>query len=151
MEVEKIRLYTNANDDESGFIENETGLNRDDTEETEISLIRQDVELIKSVTNTGDTNPEIVNKTNTNQKKIDTEPTQPTTSGYKRKFIWPDNFLNRESRKETEPLEPIKPKDIGKQSTRPFFGQVIETLGPRLNSNEQKFWNLEKSRKNNPG
>ena len=43
MEVEKIRLYTNANDDESGFIENETGLNRDDTEETEISLIRQDV------------------------------------------------------------------------------------------------------------
>ena len=61
MEVEKIRLYTNANDDESGFIENETGLNRDDTEETEISLIRQDVELIESVTNTGDTNPEIVN------------------------------------------------------------------------------------------
>ena len=36
------------------------------------------------------------------------------------------NSYYRESRKETEPLEPIEPKDIGKQSTRPFFGQVFE-------------------------
>ena len=39
-------------------------------------------------------------------------------------------------------MEPIEPKDIGKLSTRPYFGQVIETQGPHLNSNEQKSWNF---------
>jgi len=32
--------------------------------------------------------------------------------------------------------------DIGKKSVRPFFGQIVENLGPRLNSNEKKSWNL---------
>ena len=29
-----------------------------------------------------------------------------------------------------------------KKSVRPFFGQIVENLGPRLNSNEKKSWNL---------
>ena len=69
------------------------------------------------------------------------DPTQPSTSGYVRKFIWPDNFLNRESEK-TDPFVPIESNDISKLSSQPFFGQVIELLGPRLNSTEQKGWNL---------
>ena len=56
--------------------------------------------------------------------------------------MWPEKFLMRKSQKESEPVEPIEPKDIGKKSSRPFFGQVMESMGPRLNTNEQKSWNL---------
>ena len=30
-------------------------------------------------------------------------------------------------------MEPIEPMDIGKKSVQPFFGQIVENLGPRLN------------------
>ena len=103
-------------------------------------VIRNGTEPIGDIKS--DNKHENINKSNANEERILLNPTQPTTSGYKRKFLWPDNFINRESRKETEPLEPIEPKDIGKLSTRPYFGQVIETLGPHLNSNEQKSWNF---------
>ena len=103
-------------------------------------VIRNGTEPIGDIKS--DNKHENINKSNANEERILLNPTQPTTSGYKRKFLWPDNFINRESRKETEPLEPIEPKDIGKLSTRPYFGQVIETLGPHLNSNEQKSCNF---------
>ena len=61
---------------------------------------------------------------------------------YRKKFMWPESYVNRESRKDSEPLEPIEPMDIGKKSVRPFFGQIVENLGLRLNSNEMKSWNL---------
>ena len=69
-------------------------------------------------------------------------PSQPSGSSYKKKFLWTEKFLNRESQKDSEPVEPIEPKDIGKQSSRPFFGQVMESHGPPLNINERTSWNL---------
>ena len=44
--------------------------------------------------------------------KIIIDLTQPSTSNYVQKFLWPDKFLNSESRKDTDPFEPIQPKDI---------------------------------------
>ena len=70
------------------------------------------------------------------------QPSGSSGSSYKKKFLWPEKFLTRETRKDSKPVEPIEPKDIVKQSSRPFFGQVMESLGPRLNTNEQKSWNL---------
>ena len=67
---------------------------------------------------------------------------QPSGSRYKKKFLWPEKYLNRESQKESEPVEPREPEDIGKQSVGPFFGQVMESLCLWLNRSKQKSWNL---------
>ena len=142
VDVQKIRQYLNSNVDDSGIVEQELSNVQDDTEETEVSL-----NGFKANTNENKSaerkkfngNKESVEETG---EKTFLDLTKPSTSGYIRKFIWPEQFLNRESRKDSDPVEPIEPKDVGKQSTRPFFGQVVESLGPRLNSTEQKGWNL---------
>ena len=131
MNVEKIREYVNENTNDSGFVEKENSSYIDENEEIEFSL---------GSSNTGD-EPKVESEKSKIPIELQNSP-QPSGSRYKKKFLWPEKFLNRESRKESEPIEPIEPKDIGKQSVRPFFGQVMETLGPRLNSSEQKSWNL---------
>jgi len=139
--VEKIRNFTRTHCNDSGFIDQES-LNRDETEELEIPLGENRTNNIRSSSTTDNNNPEVKMCEEIKGKNVLSDPTQPSTSRYVRKFIWPDKFANRESRKDEEPIEPLEPKDIGKNSTRLFFGQVLESLGPRLNSSEQKGWNL---------
>ena len=133
--VDKIRKFTRTHCDDSGFLDE--SINKE-TEELEFAL----GENIRSLSTTDNNNPEEKIEEENKGKTILVDSTQPSTSGYIRKFIWPENFINRESRKDDEPIEPLEPKDIGKTSSRPFFGQVLESLGPRLNSSEQKGWNL---------
>jgi len=61
---------------------------------------------------------------------------------FKKHFIFPTRFLERETRKENEPIEAMEVSEIGKNSKRAFFGQILESAGPRLNSNEQVGYNL---------
>ena len=133
MNVEKIREYVNESSNDSGFVKKENSAHIDENEEIEVSL---------ESSNPGD---ELKVESEKSKIPIDIQnynSPQPSGSRYKKKFLWPEKFLNRESQKESEPIEPIEPKDVGKQSVRPFFGQVLETLGPRLNNSEQKSWNL---------
>ena len=61
---------------------------------------------------------------------------------FKKHFIFPTRFLERETRKENEPIEAMEVSEIGKNSKRAFFGQILESAGPRLNSSEQVGYNL---------
>ena len=61
---------------------------------------------------------------------------------FQKHFLWPTRFLDRETRKENEPLEPMEVWEVGKNSRRPFYGQILETAGPRLNSQTLVGWNL---------
>ena len=61
---------------------------------------------------------------------------------FKKHFIFPTRFLERETRKENEPMEAMEVSAIGKNSKRAFFGQILESAGPRLNSSEQVGYNL---------
>ena len=134
--MEKIRNFTRTHCDDSGFIDE--SLNKE-TEEQEFALGENRTNNIRSSSTTDKNNPEEKMGEENKGKTVLIDPTLPSTSRYVRKFICPENFINRESSKDEEPIEP---KDIGKKSTRPFFGQVLESLGPRLNSIEQKGWNL---------
>ena len=64
------------------------------------------------------------------------------SNNFKKKFIWPSRFLERESRRKDEPIDPIGVDQIGKNSKRAFFGQILESAGPRLNSIEKNGFNL---------
>ena len=64
------------------------------------------------------------------------------SNSFTKKFIWPTRFMERESRKKNEPIEPIEIEAIGKNTKRAFFGQILETAGPRLNSSEKVGFNL---------
>ena len=129
-----------GNEDSGIFDQNASFLPQDDME-TEV-VINKEKREVKWKTG-GESEAESNGSKSIPSKDISTiNPSQPSGSLYVKKFLWPEKFLTRESRKESEPVEPIEPKDIGKQSSRPFFGQVMETMGPRLNANEQKSWNL---------
>ena len=120
--VEKIRKITRTHCDDYGFKDQEL-LNRDETGELEIAL-GENRTNIRSSSKTDDNNPEVKMCEENKGKNVLVDLTQPSTSRYVRKFIWPDKFVNRESRKDEEPIEPLESKDIGKNSTRPFFRQV---------------------------
>jgi len=64
------------------------------------------------------------------------------SNNFKKKFIWPSRFLERESRRKDEPIDPIGVDQISKNSKRAFFGQILESAGPRLNSIEKNGFNL---------
>ena len=136
---EKIRDYMNESNEDSGFID-QNDLPQDDMEtEVVINKGRGEVKWKDG----GESEAESNGSKPIPSRDISTiNPSQPSGSSYVKKFLWPEKFLTRESRKESEPVEPIEPKDIGKQSSRPFFGQVMESMGPRLNTNEQRSWNL---------
>ena len=59
------------------------------------------------------------------------------SNNFKKQFIWPSKFLERESRRKDEPIDPIGVDQISKNSNRAFFGQILESAGPRLNSSEK--------------
>ena len=61
---------------------------------------------------------------------------------YKKQFLWPSRFLERETRRQGEPVEPIEVGNIGKHSKRAFYGQILESSGPRLNSKEKIGYNI---------
>ena len=138
---EKIREYMNEGNEDSGIFDQNASFLPQDDMETEV-VINKEKREVKWKTG-GESEAESNGSKSIPSKDISTiNPSQPSGSLYVKKFLWPEKFLTRESRKESEPVEPIEPKDIGKQSSRPFFGQVMETMGPRLNANEQKSWNL---------
>ena len=128
--VDKIRKFTRTHCDDSGFLDE--SINKE-TEELEFAL----GENIRSSSTTDNNNPKEKIGEENKGKTILVDSTQPSTSEYIRKFIWPENFINRESRKDDEPIEPLEPKDIGKTSSRPFFGQVLESLGPTTAANKK--------------
>lgn len=141
MNEEKIREYMNKSNNDSGYVDQNVFLLIQDGMETEIVINKERREV------EGKDGEESEAESN-GSKLIPSEdistinPSQPSGSSYVKKFMWPEKFLMRKSQKESEPVEPIEPKDIGKKSSRPFFGQVMESMGPRLNTNEQKSWNL---------
>ena len=61
---------------------------------------------------------------------------------FKKHFLWPSRFLERETRRQGEPVEPIEVGNIGKHSKRAFYGQILESSGPRLNSKEKIGYNI---------
>ena len=127
MDEEMIRNYTMGTHDDSGFIESNGKPKENEDQDTEEEKKINKSSQGESTEKIGD--PDI-------EKNVYSEHL------YRKKFMWPESYVNRESRKDSEPLEPIEPMDIGKKSVRPFFGQIVENLGPRLNSNEKKSWNL---------
>ena len=64
------------------------------------------------------------------------------SNSFTKVFLWPSRFLERESRKKDEPIEPIEVDQIGKNTKRAFYGQILESAGPRLNSSAQVGYNL---------
>ena len=129
MDEEMIRNYTMGTHDDSGFIESNVKPKEDEDED-------QDTEEEKKINKSsqGESSEKISDP--------DIDKTVYSEHVYRKKFMWPESYVNSESRKDSEPLEPIEPMDIGKRSVRPFFGQIVENLVPRLNSNEKKSWNL---------
>ena len=113
--------------DDSGFIESNVKPKEDEDQDTE-----EEKKINKS--SQGESTEKISDP--------DIDKTVHSEHVYRKKFMWPESYVNRESRKDSEPLEPLEPMDIGKRSVRPFFGQIVKNLGPRLNFNEKKSWNL---------
>jgi len=64
------------------------------------------------------------------------------SNSFTKMFLWPSRFLERKSRKKDEPIEPIEVDQIGKHTKRAFYGQILESAGPRLNSSAQVGYNL---------
>ena len=65
-------------------------------------------------------------------------------NSFTKKFIWPTMFLERESRKKNEPsdVSQLKSRRSVRTPNGRFFGQILETAGPWLNSSEKFGFNL---------
>ena len=119
-------------------------------EETEVSLISGEVGDEDKV-NVFTENEKTGNSTTNGEADIEelgegssTNPdfTDSFSNSFTKQFLWPSRFLERETRKQGEPVEPIEVGQIGKHSKRAFYGQILESTGPRLNSKEKVGYNL---------
>ena len=83
------------------------------------------------------TNTDIDRSSSTNTDFVDS-----FSNTFKKKFLWPTRFLERETRKLDEPIEPMEVSEVGKNTKRAFYGQILESAGPRINSKAQIGYNL---------
>ena len=56
--------------------------------------------------------------------------------------MWPTRFLECETRKLDEPIQPIEVSEVGKNTKQVFYGQILESAEPRINSKAQIGYNL---------
>ena len=64
----------------------------------------------------------------------------PQPKQFQNHYVWPERFVARECRSETDALEPASISEIGKNSRKPVFGQIVESREPKENSNGT--WNF---------
>ena len=92
MDEEMIRNYTMGVQDDSGFIE-----------DTIHPIVDKDQDVDEN---------QIIIKSNKGEKRVkmsepDSDRTLYSEHVYRKKFIWPESYVHRESRKESEPMEPL--------------------------------------------
>ena len=56
--------------------------------------------------------------------------------------MWPTRFLECETTKLDEPIQPIEVSEVGKNTKQVFYGQILESAEPRINSKAQIGYNL---------
>ena len=110
----------------------------------------EEKQSIQSVRNqSADSNPNLKRKSETIQNSnIDLTPTSPRSTVkhlpqqklFQNHYVWPERFVARECRSDSELIEPISIAEFSNKTKKNVFGQIVEAREPKENSNGT--WNF---------